>query len=274
MAAKDFTRQILHWAQQQELIRQVVMTGDRVNKAAVKKPLQTYSWIVSAQDPRQIKETFLWEQVIDERPVHQASWQENHNQIYALFSDRSRISLTILSLEGLEELLRRDTLCEVLLDKDARYGARPKPTDLSHRTRKPEEREYRLWCDRFFYEVVDAAMSLEQDEMIPAQFALARARRWLLRMTEAGAASTADFSINLGVDGKNLKAYLDASCYEHFLNAFAFSKMDSIWNSLFQSCVLFRKMGLLVGEKCGYEYPKRADVEILQMLRQIWEERH
>lgn len=272
MVEKNLKRPIVHWAQNTEAVRQVVMTGDRVNRAAVKIEFLPYEWLLSLgrgavwQEPD-------WAQVFGEMPLHLAHPDHTGRTVHLLFADRSRVILRFLEQEALDSILREDSLCEVILDKDARYGARPRPTDLSRRVKKPTEEQFRAWCDAYFVEIVDAAFAAADQQPLPAATALERARGVLLQMTEAAIAAGSDFSINLGIDGSNLRAYAETVWYDHYVRTYAAATVDSIWDAVFQACMLFRKAGLLLGEKCGYAYPKKEDVEILQMLRTTWEEK-
>ncbi|MFM1541173.1 aminoglycoside 6-adenylyltransferase, partial [Helcococcus ovis] len=50
------------------------------------------------------------------------------------------------------------------------------------------------------------------------------------------------------------------------------SSRDDIWTIIFKSAQLYRTIGLYISEKLKYTYPKREDVKIMNILREIYKE--
>lgn len=272
MLAHDISRIVIRWAQEEPSVSQVVVNGDRVNRAAVVNPLYEYRWIVAAEDLDAASASY--EALgFGQEPIYRVRFKRDEDiVVYTLLPDKTRLRARFVAPERLDALLEEDSLCEVILDKPARYGARPRPTDLSHRLRKPSREEFQRLCDRFFIDIVDCAIRISIDELIPAQFALERARKVMIALVSYYASSESDFTLNLGTDGRNLKAYLSSEFYDHLHRSFSGTDANQLWDALFQACMLFRKAGLKLGENCHYEYPRQRDVEVLSMLRTMWGE--
>ncbi|MCI6659878.1 MAG: aminoglycoside 6-adenylyltransferase [Peptoniphilaceae bacterium] len=263
---------LCQWAEQDDRVRSVAFSGERVNKAAVLYPSDPYCLTFGVTKPESFVQETDWEQVFQTALLQKDSVGGEPLQIRLLFDDLTRIDISIVSSEEMAGLIERDTLMRIRFDKDGILNVETQPTDLSHRTARPTPEQYRLWCATFFKEVTDVALSLQEGELLPAQRALDRARKPLIKMTEAAVASTAEYHLNFGPDDRNLKAYMDAKEYDHLMRSYAFSDIDRIWDALFQSCMLFRRAGLRLDETGDFTYPRKMDVSIMQHFRTLWEE--
>ncbi len=270
MDSKDKRNAIIHWASKYESIQHVVLTGTRVNNAAIKTPFLEYQWILSISDIKFIDE-LDWEKILPTKLIQTGKFIRNGVSFVRLFyDDFTRFDIEIVSKEELVERIKNDTLCDILLDKDHTFGASGRPTDISRRIKKPTNEKFQSWFNSFFSYMTDVCIYLRNDSYIAAQYAFQDARIPLLKMVEASVAANSDFSVNLGYNGQNLKAYMDQETYNHFTRTFSSMRFDTLWDAVFQACMVFRKEGLHLAEVCGYEYPKETDVRILRKFRELW----
>lgn len=72
--------------------------------------------------------------------------------------------------------------------------------------------------------------------------------------------------------GNGLRDYLEEQKFNEFEYIVLESSRDDIWTIIFKSAQLYRTIGLYISEKLKYTYPKREDVKIMNILREIYKE--
>ncbi len=273
MVDKGKTSAFVTWASNQNRIKTVVLTGNRVNNAAVQNKDEIYEWVVAVSEPDLFLDQISWAD-LDLGPILQDSRYIRNDKpfIRLLFEDGTRFNICLVTPEKMDEILEKDTLCEIVLDKDNKYGARKKPTDLSRRIKKPSDEQFLYYCDSFFTEITDVVMYLNHDNLLAAQIAFARARKPLMSMVESSVSAESEYTLNPGQDRVNLNAYLKDEDYEYLRDTYVRTTKKDLWDGVFKSCVLFRRMGLALAEKLQVEYPKEMDVHLLKLFRNLWEE--
>lgn len=277
---REVIRRITRAAQQDAYIRVLIMTGDRVNKAAVQQPLSRYEFTIAAEDPEQALASKVWEKIDDvallraaKRGVRTVNGIEIHNA-WLLYEDMSRVSLQAVKSSDVQAYVQVDSLIQIMLDKDGVLPPMGIPTDLSRRTKAPSETRFQELFDRFFESAMECGIALKKDELLRALAFLSEARQYLLPATEYAIATEYDYLINLGDRGGNLKVYLDKTEYASYLRTYPSADIDQAWTSLFTACSLFRTAGMKICEKEQFAYPKRVDVQVMQYLRGLWDEQN
>lgn len=270
MVADNYRTQLVRWASGIAEIVLVAMTGERVNSAVVQNPLHSYDFVLALKE-----ETKLDFTTISETKLIQDAFlgmKEDVSRFRLLYADRTYVNIAVTTEENFDRLLTKDSLMDIVLDKGHRYGPRGKATDLSYREKPMACSEYTEKCHLFYAEMTDACMYLYNNDLLSAQLALERGREALLWMVRGMCAFRSDYTVNLGKDLRNLSAYLEPGLYELLKSCYAKTEREAIWDSLFKSCMLFRKAGLLVAEAEDFEYPREMDVEVLKLFRTMWEE--
>ncbi|MFM1539515.1 aminoglycoside 6-adenylyltransferase, partial [Helcococcus bovis] len=69
-----------------------------------------------------------------------------------------------------------------------------------------------------------------------------------------------------------LRDYLGEDEFNEFEYIVSESARNDIWTIIFKAAQLYRTIGLYISEKLKYTYPKREDVRILNILREIYKE--
>ena len=168
----------------------------------------------------------------------------------------------------------KNSLLKLIYDRDNHYKNMRVPTDISSRLIKPSEEEfYNLTID-FFSIIYDVGQSMVNDKLLSSQIIFEKARRKFIKMSEYYIGSEYDFMINLGENGANIIAYLDSDIYNKMIKLVSSDNYERMWTTIFETCSLFRKFGLNVGNKLEYTYPKKTDVEIMKFLRRAWNEKN
>ncbi|MDD7732379.1 MAG: aminoglycoside 6-adenylyltransferase [Firmicutes bacterium] len=267
--------EIVEWLEEQlgrmDQVRLLVRAGRWINPAATADKDSPYSWWLGSPD-LDFWRDFSFENFLGQ-PLIQSSLLSFAPLCFRLLlSNRMRLDFLVDRPEAVVKRMEADSLTEVRVDKDDRVMEDRVTSDISHRTKSPDMEELRLLPGNFFREMSDMAFYLQGKELIPAQQALDRGRKILLRLAETAVARSNGYSINLGEDLRNVGAYMDPNQYESLQRTYANTDMDNLWDALFQSCILFRKVGLAIDQGTSFDYPRKLDVEMMKMFRQIWKE--
>lgn len=265
------------WAENCSWVLALFLSGSRANPAAVKNKYDSYEYyLVSLSGiniDRQMEST-VWADVFESEILQFGLIHRSRRLKYRIFlADNNRIDLTVLDRDEMEKIREENSLLSLCFDREGAYSDLPQSNDLSCRTKKPEPEDFEICCQEFFADMTDVAINLMEDDIYPAQLALIRAGKSLYKINMAAVAGESSFSLNLGEDGKNLKAYMSSVEYDHLMRSFAESRPDRIWDALFQACMLFRKQGLKLNELEGLNYPKKLDVRMMRYFRSLWEEK-
>ena len=215
---------------------------------------------------------FSFENLLDQPLIQSSLLSFDPPRFRLLLPNRMRLDFLVDRPEAVVKRMEADSLTEVRVDKDDRVIEDRVTSDISHRTKSPDMEELKLLPGNFFREMSDMAFYLQGKELIPAQQALDRGRKILLRLAETAVARSNGYSINLGEDLRNVGAYMDPNQYESLQRTYSNTDMDNLWDALFQSCILFRKVGLAIDQGTSFNYPRKLDVEMMKMFRQIWKE--
>lgn len=267
--------EIVEWLEEQfgrmDQVRLLVRAGRWINPAATADKDSPYSWWLGSRD-LDFWRDFSFENLLDQPLIQSSLLSFDPPRFRLLLPNRMRLDFLVDRPEAVVKRMEADSLTEVRVDKDDRVIEDRVTSDISHRTKSPDMEELKLLPGNFFREMSDMAFYLQGKELIPAQQALDRGRKILLRLAETAVARSNGYSINLGEDLRNVGAYMDPNQYESLQRTYSNTDMNNLWDALFQSCILFRKVGLAIDQGTSFNYPRKLDVEMMKMFRQIWKE--
>lgn len=267
--------EIVEWLEEQfgrmDQVCLLVRAGRWINPAATADKDSPYSWWLGSRD-LDFWRDFSFENLLDQPLIQSSLLSFAPPRFRLLLPNRMRLDFLVDRPEAVVKRMEADSLTEVRVDKDDRVIEDRVTSDISHRTKSPDMEELKLLPGNFFREMSDMAFYLQGKELIPAQQALDRGRKILLRLAETAVARSNGYSINLGEDLRNVGAYMDPNQYESLQRTYSNTDMDNLWDALFQSCILFRKVGLAIDQGTSFNYPRKLDVEMMKMFRQIWKE--
>lgn len=196
---------------------------------------------------------------------------ESRNTSYAYlmqFTDGNRIDLTFRPVADSAPILA-DSLSLTLLDKDRRF-ALPPPSLRSYLPRKPTEKGFHDCCNEFWWVNPYVAKGLYRDQIPYAKGMLdGPIRSQLLQMLTWYVGVTAGFQTAVGLLGKHLKSHLDDDLWKLFERSYSDAQPDHIWESLFVTNELFRRVGRVTAEAFGFAYPEREDAAVSSFVRNI-----
>lgn len=270
--AKETISTIEEQISRMEKVRLFARWGAWINPASVAELATPISWWIGTDD-LDFWTQAPWAVMLGRDPIQSGVTDRSPLRIRLLTQDHLRLDFLVEETDQLVTRIEQDSLVEILLDREDHFMAGRITSDLSHREKAPDVEDLKILPDRFFAEMTDMAFYLDQEEWLPALMSLARARRILLRFLRIAIARKNGFSINLGEDLRNLSAYMPQDQYESLLRTYATSDPRSLWDALFQACMLFRKAALTIDQGSSFHYPRQLDVEMMQLFRSLWKEK-
>lgn len=268
---------LIQFGQSQEKIRSVVQTGKRALPDYSKDSSLDYEMIYGVLDlmpfrnPKFLKEIFgeplIFKKTDGLKMIQKAT---KDSLVYEMILDTlEKITLSFILEEKMQDYINGDSKAKILVDKEGGLRGNEYVSDISYRQSKPTQQEFLDTCQRFFMSALKMAKGLYRGKVIYSISVFGEMRKALDEMTAFYIGAEYDFRVSLGENYEFLENYLDPEMYEFYLQTFPQPDRDSLWKALFNSCMLFRKEGLEISRKIDYEYPKRADRDILQEIRRI-----
>src|SRR5512135_2448185 len=146
---KEMLDLILAFARDHDEVRAVVLNGSRVNPNAKRDPFQDYDvvYFVRSVEPFMRNAElvrYFGEIMILQTPeeMHDPPAVGDGHYTYLMqFLDGNRIDLSLYTLEQVD-LIIKDSLSLVLLDKDHLIGELPPPSDVSYLPQEPTAKAF------------------------------------------------------------------------------------------------------------------------------------
>ena len=268
---------IIGFAQERDDIRAAILTGSRANPTTARDPLQDYdvTYLVKNLTPyRQNKQIpqYFGEIMILQTPDGMGD-APSPNTSYAFlmqFMDGNRIDITFRIVDEVAPILA-DSLSLVLLDKDRQFTL-PPPTLSSYLPKKPTAKQFADCCNEFWWLNPYVAKGLYRDQIIYAKAIFdGPMREQLMAMLTWSVGVTTDFGVSLGHLAKHLKTQIASDVWDLVERTYSDTKPDHVWQALFVTQELFRKVALPVAQAFGFPYPNHEDALVSSFVRQIRE---
>lgn len=268
---------IIGTADQDDRIRAVILNGSRANPNAPRDPFQDFDVVYLVQNVAPFWHNLDWierfgELLILQMPELMQDPPPNRDGSFSYlmqFSDGNRIDLTIAPLPKLEQFTR-DSLTEILLDKDARIQSLPPASDRDFFPQPPSPKAFGDCCNEFWWICPYIAKGLWRGEILYAKHFLDHyLRDQLLKMLSWYAGTRSGFSRSLGKNGKYLQGQVELGIWQHLLDTYSDADYEHTWQALFAATELFREVATRVAEKLDFEYPLADDQRVSAYLNHI-----
>lgn len=270
---------ILGRAKTDDRIRAVIMNGSRTNSNAPIDCFQDFDIVYVVNDIHSFTSDHSWidyfgERIIMQLPDANSLFPALNKDRFAylmLFTDGNRIDLTLISTQNHNQLMKRESLSKILLDKDQIIDPFPPSDDRDYRVKKPSPQQFLDCCNEFWWVSTYVAKGLWRKEVTYAKAMLeGPVRHMLMMMLEWHVGTTTDFTVSVGKSGKYLENYLDASLWEKFMDTYPNGEYENIWHSFFLMGDLFRTVALDVSSYFGYTYPSSDDATVSSYLKHVY----
>jgi len=254
---------ILDFAQQDQRVRVVAMTGSRANPNIKPDNFQDFDIVFIVTEMASFLSDDAWldyfgKRIIMQKPDAMELFPSDGRNRFAylmLFEDGNRIDLTILPLEELEAYLREDSLLRLLLDKDGRVPALSESTDEDYWIKRPTPGMFDDCCNEFWWLSTYVAKGLARQQLPYAIAHLDYMRKQLMTMLSWRLGFEKGFKFSIGKDYKYLQQRLNPDFWQALIDTWRMDGYDRTGQSLLECLSLFRQTSRTVAEQFGYHYP-------------------
>ncbi len=266
---------ITTWANENDLVRAVILTSSRVHPHRTPDALSDYDIELHVADMEPFQRDDGWLSTFGRIMVRwpltpRSTWDENWLTRGIHFSDGVRIDFQITAQKQVPPDAYDDG-CRVLVDKDGVTANLCEPTYATHLVRKPTRQEYAECINDFWWDATYVPKCLWRDELPFAKSMLDESLRldFLRRVVEWHIGTQHDWAVNTGKCGSWFKRYLDAETWKQFEATYAGADIEENWVAFFNLVGLFRRLATAVGTELGYEYPTELDEEVTEYFCSI-----
>lgn len=281
--ADPVLERLVAWGRERDDIRAMFLTSSRARPDGPVDDLSDYDVVVAADDPEPYATDDAWHEELG-RPL--ARWGDEdavdgHRTVFrgVVYDDGTKIDFTIWPRALLAHVASLDDLPAeldagylVLFDEDGATARWRSPTYRAYVPERPSADSYRALVEEFWWDVSYVAKSLWRGELLFA-------RSWVLgydmqlvalgRMLEWHIEIAHDWSLPLGVYGRQLDRYLTPALYEELRTALAGPTIEETWEAVERTCGMFRRIANEVGDALGFAYPSHVDERMSAHLREI-----
>ncbi|MEY8346970.1 aminoglycoside 6-adenylyltransferase [Bacillus cereus] len=275
---KEMMDLILNTAREDERIRAVIMNGSRVNPNVKKDCFQDYDIVYVVKDLKTFTSNHNWidrfgERMIVQMPEESTLIPPEKDGMFPYlmqFIDGNRIDLTLIPVELVNELLHRDSLSVLLLDKDGCIEPFPPANDSDYLIKRPSEKEFADCCNEFWWCSTNVAKGLWRKELPYVKGMLeGPVRDMLIKMLEWHIGIKTNFTVSAGKFGKFFEQYLENNIWKQYMDIFSNAEYENIWKSFFVMGELFRETAMEIASYFGYEYPQGDDARVTSYLKHV-----
>lgn len=277
------TKQLVQWAQDQDLVRAVLLSSSRASRVAKTDALSDFDIVLIVTDATPLLQDLMWQETMGEIMVRlpvaakDVDGLVTHSRL-VIHTDGTKIDYTIMPQNVLEVHRKLDTLPDnldvgyrVLLDKARLCYGLAKPTYAAHIPAKPTQAEFTAVVEEFFWETHYVAKNLWRDELWQAKYSLEMVMKLnlLRKMLEWFVELRENWTFRPGPFGKGLKAQLPSELWTAFEATFADADTERNWLALFATIELFRWVATDVADQLGFVYSYRLDQQVCRYLGEI-----
>lgn len=268
---------ILGLARQDERVRAVLLDGSRADPKARKDLWQDYDIVYIVTDVDSFKRKPDWIDVFGERMILQlpddmgeSTKKARTSYCYLMqFMDGTRIDLTLYPVDKLDAF-EINSYCYPLLDKDGCLHEGPFRDPATYYPTPPTAKECADCCNEFWWCCPYVAKGLWRNEIVYAHHMLDEVVRGeLVKMLTWYIGTKTNFLENPGKFGRRFQKLLPTEIWISLMETYASADLESIWNSLFKCCEIFRLAAPEVASYFNYPYQKKEDERVFNFLQKI-----
>lgn len=275
--ADEVLNEITHWAEKNEDVRVVVLTGSRADPNAPADVFSDYDIEITVTNPEKFLNNEEWLSFFGE-PIAIIEVNDDFTLRMVLYKDYVRIDFRIYSIADFEQCNLQAELpkhlnngYKILLDKDSLTSNLKPPAYNSYVTTRPSEEEFLNVVTDFWWDTTYVAKSLWRNELIYAKYMLDNIMRfsYLEKIIEWFIGTKYHWQISTNKHGRLFKKYLDDETWRELEKTFSGSKIEENREALFAVVKLFRRLAMSLAEDLNYSYPCKLDEEITAYLNKI-----
>jgi aminoglycoside 6-adenylyltransferase len=263
---KDVLDRLTQWAEQQPLVRSMLLTSSRAAPQGPVDAFTDYDVILAVRDVQPFFDSRAWLEhfgsvLVLYRDPLEPYYGFLKTAFVTQYDDGLKIDFTVWPVEILQRIAAEPRLppefdagYRVLLDKDHLTAGLKPPTYRAYIPSPPSEAEYQTLVESAFHEATYVAKFLRRDDLVAAKHVLdAYMKQGELRpMLEWLIETEHNWSVKPGPYGRRLKQWLSPALWAELEATYTGADLEANWQALFNTLALFRKVARLVGQRLGF----------------------
>ncbi len=277
--AQEVYDMILKFARNDERVRAVLLNGSRANPNIAPDRFSDFDIVYVVKDFNTFISDHQWVNIfgrmlIMQMPDEMLTGNNEKEGIsfgyLMLFDDGNRIDLTLFPADRLNTHYKKDSLTQVLLDKDNLFSQLPPASETDYLIKMPSQKEFSDCCNEFWWVSTYVAKGLFRDEITyakemmekPVRDMLMNAIQWYICANHRG-------GVSFGKAGKNMQRYLPATIYQRILATYPDADAERIWAALFLMGEVFNELMIEVATRFGFEYNVEEARQVTDYLKNV-----
>lgn len=274
---------MIRWADQQDLVRAVVLTSSRAIPNAPVDLFSDYDVVLALRTIEPFHVDRSWLEVFGPALAVYRDPLINENGLVrsafvVQYENGLKIDFSLWPVELLERIANKERLTtefdagyQVLLDKDELTTRLGPPTYLGYIPAPPTEAHYLELLEGFFLDTTYVAKFLWRDDMMAAKHILDHSlkQEHLRPMMEWHAEIGQQWSIKFGPYGRRLKQHVRPDLWAELESTYTGAELEANWDALFRSIDLMRRVATEVGDQLGFTYPQELEHRTVSYLQKV-----
>lgn len=283
MHADPVLDQLVRWADEQQLIRAVILTSSRAIPHAALDLFSDYDVILILRSIQPFYEDRKWLEVfgpvlaVYRDPLIDVNDQKRSAYVVQ-YETGLKMDFNLWPVELLQQVtasgrlpVEFDAGYKILVDKDHLTPALSAPTYTGYIPTPPTETRYLELLEGFFLDTTYVAKFLWRDDMIAAKHILDHSLKQghLRPMLEWHSEIEHQWSLKPGPYGRRLKQHVRSDLWAELESTYCGIAIEENWEALFRAIALMRRVATEVGNHLGYAYPQRLDERVMDYLSRV-----
>ena len=274
--------QLVDWANEQQLIRAVILTSSRAIPHAALDLFSDYDVILVLRSIQPFYNDRTWLGVfgpvltVYRDPLIEEDGQTRSAYVVQ-YENGLKIDFNLWPVELLKQVTSKglpaefDAGYKILVDKDQLTSALPAPTYAAYIPTPPTETHYLELIEGFLLDTTYVAKFLWRDDMMAAKHILDHSlkQEHLRPMLEWHAEIDSNWSLKPGPYGRRLKQYVRPDLWAELERTYTGAGLEENWEALFRTIALMRRVAKEVGKQLGYTYPHELEQRVMDYLTRV-----
>lgn len=276
---KEILRKIIAWAEREDSIRIVMLTGSLAGKGP-RDEFSDYDIALFTTNIEKYASDDSWIHGIEKVWVYEPWVLRKGDKEYptrlVVYKDGLQVDYAIFDLDHLNELKQAKTLpveynlgYEILLDKDSLTNDLQPATYEYPYAQKPTQEEFDSVLQVFFFEAFKEAKALVREDLWHAKIRDWSIKKRLLKMIEWHEKVKNGWNYDTNCDAKRMRSWVSPEIWTMTHDTFAHFDTADSWEKLVNTLEFFRKLSVEVAEALGLEYPHEMTTNICDHITKL-----
>ena len=271
-----FQARIVAWAQAEEAIRAVVVTGSLSRQDGTMDEWSDLDVQIITKDVARYTSNRRWLEHIGDVWLH-FPLEPDEGFLLVWFAGGKKVDFNFRLLIEVQEELATGELSDeyqrgyrVIVDKDNLYSQLPPSPHISPMPEPPSEHEFYSTVNEFWFEAIHVGQYIRRREFWVVKFRDWTMKTDLLQMMEWHARAQHNWQINTWIIGKRIEKWLDPETWQAIQRIWSGLEVAESWQALLAMIEVFNCLSGAVAEKLAFEYQAELYDEISEYIHELY----